>query len=134
MHRRQSCRFNLERHSQLEEAAEIFAIAKCFRLDPEGMPSVWFCYESSDALSRFNQALVAQLGNGFTHNRTADTEALSKIMFCRQFLARQQSTVTDLPRNFRRDASWELLIASDFTKQNDKVSLIARAADVSSAF
>ncbi|ERI13319.1 hypothetical protein O206_07590 [Ochrobactrum sp. EGD-AQ16] len=98
------------------------------------MSPVGFCHESPDTLSGFNQTLVAQLGYRFTYNRAANSEALSQIMFCRQLLPRQESTFTDLPRDFGSDASRELLIAPDFTKQNDKVSLIACAIDVSSAF
>ena len=89
------------------------------------MPPVRFCYESPDPLSRFNQALIAQLGNRYTYNRSADAEALCEIMFRRQLLPRNKATFTDLPCNFGGDASRKLLITPDFTKQNDKVSLIA---------
>ncbi len=68
MHCCKSGSFYLQRHSQLEQAAETVSIGKRFRFYAEGMPPIGFRYKSTNTLSSFNQALVAQLGYRFAHN------------------------------------------------------------------
>ncbi len=105
--------FDLQRHAELEQTAEAFAIAQGSLLDPDGTTPLGLGDEGADALTRLHQTFVAQLGDCLPYDRAADAEGLGEKMLRRQFLTGRYPALGDFLADLAGNPCRELLVSSD---------------------